>query len=151
MNNKEKLSIVKTNYAINGTTTYCEITFKFRAIPFIVASFKNHKATNALQSNAIPDIGIGKKKNTIKVGEATFKVKGVAKCNPNDTYDETLGKRIAFSKAFITGHKKFWHIIDMCYEALITKSTEMRQNGSTEMDIIKREIEHLNKLTHGEH
>ena len=40
MNNKEKLSIVKTKYAINGTTTYCEITFKFRAMPFIVASFK---------------------------------------------------------------------------------------------------------------
>ena len=37
--NKEKLSIVKTKYAINGTTTYCEITFKFRAMPFIVASF----------------------------------------------------------------------------------------------------------------
>ena len=36
--NKEKLSIVKTKYAINGTTTYCEITFKFRAMPFIVAS-----------------------------------------------------------------------------------------------------------------
>ena len=151
MNNKEKLSIVKTNYVINGTTTYCEITFKFRAIPFIVASFKNHKATNALQSNAIPDIGLGKKKNTIKVGEATFKVKGVAKCNPNDTYDETLGKRIAFSRAFITGHKKFKHIIDMCYNALITKSAEMRQNCSTEIDIINREIEHLDKLAHGEH
>ena len=151
MNNKEKLSIVKTNYVINGTTTYCEITFKFRAIPFIVASFKNHKATNALQSNAIPDIGLGKKKNTIKVGEATFKVKGVAKCNPNDTYDETLGKRIAFSKAFITGHKKFKHIIDMCCEALIAKSAEMRQNCNTEMDIINIELVHLDKLTHGEH
>ena len=151
MNNKEKLSIVKTNYVINGTTTYCEITFKFRAMPFIVASFKNHQATNALQSNAIPDIGLGKKKNTIKVGEATFKVKGVAKCNPNDTYDETLGKRIAFSKAFITGHKKFKFIADMCHEALEDKVTEMGIIWSTEGSIISREIEHLNKLTHGEH
>ena len=149
--NKEKLSIVKTNYVINGTTTYCEITFKFRAIPFIVASFKNHKATNALQSNAIPDIGLGKKKNTIKVGEATFKVKGVAKCNPNDTYDETLGKRIAFSKAFITGHKKFKHITDMCYKALVDKGCDMSTTYNSENDIIVREIEHLNELTHGEH
>ena len=148
--NKEKLSIVKTNYVINGTTTYCEITFKFRAMPFIVASFKNHKALTALKSNTIPNVELVEN-HTIKVGEAIFKVKGVAKCNPNDTYDETLGKRIAFSKAFITGHKKFWHIIDMCCEALITKSAEMRQNGITEMDIIKREIEHLDKLTHGEH
>ena len=149
--NKEKLSIVKTKYAINGTTTYCEITFKFRLRPFVVAAFRNHKALTALKSNVTPNVELIEKNKTIKVGEAIFKVKGVAKCNPNDTYDETLGKRIAFSKAFITGHKKFWRIIDMCYEALITKSTEMRQNGSTEIDILNREIEHLDKLAHGEH
>ena len=148
--NKEKLSIVKTNYVINGTTTYCEITFKFRAMPFMIAAFKNHRATTALKSNTMPNVELVEN-HTIKVGEATFKVLGVAKCNPNDTYDETLGKRIAFSRAFITGHKKFWHIIDMCYEALIAKSAEMSQNRNTEMDIIKREIDHLNKLTHGEH
>ena len=54
--NKEKLSIVKTNYVINGTTTYCEITFKFRAMPFIVAAFKNHQATTALKSNVTPNV-----------------------------------------------------------------------------------------------
>ena len=149
--NKEKLSIVKTNYVINGTTTYCEITFKFRAMPFIVAAFKNHQATTALKSNVTPNVELIKKNKTIKVGEAIFKVKGVAKCNPNDTYDETLGKRIAFSKAFITGHKKFRFIADMCLEALEDKVTEMGIIWSTEGSIISREIEHLNKLTHGEH
>ena len=148
--NKEKLSIVKTNYVINGTTTYCEITFKFRAMPFIVASFKNHKATTALKSNVTPNVELIKS-NTLKVGEAIFKVKGVAKCNPNDTYDETLGKRIAFSKAFITGHKKFRFIINSCHTALINKSMEMSVNSAYEEDIIEREIDHLNKLTHGEH
>ena len=148
--NKEKLSIVKTKYAINGTTTYCEITFKFRAMPFIVAAFKNHQATTALKSNVTPNIELIKN-NTVKVGEAVFKVKGVAKCNPNDTYDETLGKRIAFSKAFITGHKKFKHIINMCYEALTCKKMEMDSNYYNEIKIIDREIDHLNKLTHGEH
>ena len=148
--NKEKLSIVKTNYVINGTTTYCEITFKFRAMPFIVAAFKNHQATTALKSNVTPNIELIKS-NTVKVGEAVFKVKGVAKCNPNDTYDETLGKRIAFSRAFITGHKKFKFIADMCHEALEDKVTEMGIIWSTEGSIISREIEHLNKLTHGEH
>ena len=149
--NKEKLSIVKTNYVINGTTTYCEITFKFRAMPFMVAAFRNHKATTALGSNVTPNVEIIKKNKTIKVGKAIFKVKGVAKCNPNDTYDETLGKRIAFSKAFITGHKKFKFIADMCHEALEDKVTEMGIIWSTEGSIISREIEHLNKLTHGEH
>ena len=148
--NKEKLSIVKTKYAINGTTTYCEITFKFRAMPFIVAAFKNHQATTALKSNVTPNIELIKS-NTVKVGEAVFKVKGVAKCNPNDTYDETLGKRIAFSKAFITGHKKFKFITNMCVEALGVKLMEMRFIGNTESDIIDRELAHLNKLTHGEH
>ena len=150
MNNKEKLSIVKTNYAINGTTTYCEITFKFRAMPFIVASFRNHQATAALKSNVTPNVELVKN-STIKVGEAIFKVKGVAKCNPNDTYDETLGKRIAFSKAFITGHKKFKHIIDMCYKALVDKGCDMSTIYNSEKDIIVRELEHLGKLTHGEH
>ena len=148
--NKEKLSIVKTKYAINGTTTYCEITFKFRAMPFIVAAFKNHQATTALKSNVTPNIELIKS-NTVKVGEAVFKVKGVAKCSPNDTYDETLGKRIAFSKAFIIGHKKFKFIINSCRTAIINKSVEMSFNHKWEEDIIEREIEHLNKLTHGEH
>ena len=149
--NKEKLSIVKTNYVINGTTTYCEITFKFRAMPFIVASFKNHQATTALKSNVTPNIELIENKKAIKVGEAIFKVKGVAKCSPNDTYDETLGKRIAFSKAFITGHKKFKHIIDMCHEALMIKSAEMSNIYTIEREIVDREIVHLEELTHGEH
>ena len=147
---KEKLSIVKTKYAINGTTTYCEITFKFRAMPFIVAAFKNHQATTALKSNVTPNIELIKS-NTVKIGEAVFKVKGVAKCNPNDTYDETLGKRIAFSKAFITGHKKFKHIIDMCHDALMIKSAEMSNIYTKEREIVDREIVHLEELTHGEH
>ena len=149
--NKEKLSIVKTNYVINGTTTYCEITFKFRLRPFVVAAFRNHKALTALKSNVTPNVELIEKNKTIKVGEAIFKVLGVAKCNPNDTYDETLGKRIAFSRAFITGHKKFKFIADMCHEALEDKVTEMGIIWSTEGSIISREIEHLNKLTHGEH
>ena len=137
--NKEKLSIVKTKYAINGTTTYCEITFKFRAMSFIIASFRDHAATSALISNSIPDT------------ELIIKTLGVAKCNPNDTYDETLGKRIAFSKAFITGHKKFKFIIDMCHDALLRKSGEMGAMYTLEKEIIDRELVHLDKLTHGEH
>ena len=139
MNNKEKLSIVKTKYAINGTTTYCEITFKFRPMPFIVASLRDHAATSALRSNSIPDT------------ELIIKTLGVAKCNPSDTYDETLGKRIAFSKAFITGHKKFKFIIDMCHDALLRKSGEMSAMYTIEKEIIDRELVHLDKLTHGEH
>ena len=149
--NKEKLSIVKTNYVINGTTTYCEITFKFRLRPFVVAAFRNHKALTALKSNVTPNVELIKKNKTIKVGEAIFKVKGVAKCNPNDIYDETLGKRIAFSKAFITGHKKFKHIIDMCHDALMVKSAEMSNIYTIEREIVDREIVHLEELTHGEH
>lgn len=149
--NKEKLSIVKTNYVINGTTTYCEITFKFKAMPFVVAAFRNHKALTALKSNVTPNVELIEKNKAIKVGEAIFKVKGVAKCNLNDTYDETLGKRIAFSKAFITGHKKFKHIIDMCYKALVDKGCDMSTTYNSENDIIVRELEHLDKLTHGEH
>ena len=137
--NKEKLSIVKTKYAINGTTTYCEITFKFRPMPFIVASLRDHAATSALRSNSIPDT------------ELIIKTLGVAKCNPNDTYDETLGKRIAFSKAFITGHKKFKHIIDMCHDALMVKSAEMSNIYTIEREIVDRELVHLDELTHGEH
>ena len=148
--NKEKLSIVKTNYVINGTTTYCEITFKFRMRPFVVAAFRNHKATTALKSNVTPNVELIKN-NAIKVGEAMFKVKGVAKCNPNDTYDETLGKRIAFSRAFITGHKKFKHIIDICHDALMVKQAEMSNIYSIEREIVDRELVHLNELTHGEH
>ena len=148
--NKEKLSIVKTNYVVNGTTTYCEITFKFRAMPFMIAAFKNHKATTALKSNTMPNVELVEN-HTVKVGEAMFKVKSAAKCNPNDTYDEALGKRIAFSKAFITGHKKFKHITNMCHDALMIKAAEMGSDYLTEEEIVDKELVHLNKLTHGEH
>ena len=39
----------------------------------------------------------------------------------------------------------------MRHDALMVKSAEMRQNCSTEIDILNREIEHLDKLAHGEH
>ena len=125
-------------------------------MPFVVAAFRNHKALTALKSNVTPNVELIEKNKTIKVREVIFKVKGVAKCNPNDTYDETLGKRIAFSKAFITGHKKFRFIINSCHTALINKSMEMSVNSAYEEDIIEREIVdrelvHLDELTHGEH
>ena len=148
--NKEKLSIVETKYAINDTTTYCEITFKFRVRPFVVAAFRNHGAITALKSNVTPNVELIKN-NTIKVGEAMFKVKGVAKCNPNDTYDENLGKRIAFSKTFITGHKKYKFIINMCREALLDKILETDSNYKREKNIIKRETRHLAELKYGKH
>lgn len=148
--NKEKLSIVKTEYDIEGTTIYCKITFKFRAMPFIVAAFRNHCASTALKNDIVPSVNLISD-YTIKKSDGIFTVEGVAKCNPNDTYDETLGKRIAFSKAFITGHKKFKHIIDMCHDALMIKAAEMSNIYTIEREIVDREIVHLDELTHGEH
>ena len=39
----------------------------------------------------------------------------------------------------------------MCYKALVDKGCDMSTIYNSENDIIVRELEHLDKLTHGEH
>ena len=145
--NTFRLTVKKVDYIVNENKVICNVEFTFRSMPFVVAAIGNHIATTTLKSNSLPnDTMVNKKGQTLSI-----KAKGVATCSPNDKFDEALGKRIAFSKAFITGHKKFRFIINSCHTALINKSMEMSVNSAYEDDIVIRELVHLNKLTHGEH
>lgn len=75
-----------------------------------------------------------------------FKSVGVAKCDPKDEFDITLGKRIAESKAKRNAYKRYINII-RSFEKDLSKSIDiMRYNKSVMLDYIKKEEEHYKTL-----
>ncbi len=75
-----------------------------------------------------------------------FKSVGVAKCDPKDEFDITLGKRIAESKAKRNAYKRYINII-RGFEKDLSKSMDiMRYNKAVMLDYIKKEEEHYKTL-----
>lgn len=75
-----------------------------------------------------------------------FKSVGMAKCDPKDEFDITLGKRIAESKAKRNAYKSYINIIKG-FEKDLSKSIDiMRYNKSVMLDYIKKEEEHYKTL-----
>lgn len=140
--NTFRLTVKKVDYIVNENKVICNVEFTFRSMPFVVAVIGNHMATTTLKSNSLPnDTMVNKKGQTLSI-----KAKGVATCSPNDKFDETLGKRIAYSKTIIEGYKKYYQIIDTAHEALWVKKIHMMDNKCRVAEIIQREIAHLNEL-----
>ena len=140
--NTFRLTVKKVDYIVNENKVICNVEFTFRSMPFVVAAIGNHMATTTLKSNSLPnDTMVNKKGQTLSI-----KAKGVATCSPNDKFDETLGKRIAYSKAIVEGYKKYYQIIDAAHEALWVKKIDMLDNRCRIATIIDREKYHLNEL-----
>lgn len=75
-----------------------------------------------------------------------FEAVGVAKCNPEDKFDEKLGKRLAESKAKRNAYKKYVNILNNILSGL-TKATGLVEfNKSVMFDYIEREEEHYKEL-----
>ena len=68
-------------------------------------------------------------------------VKGVAKCNPNDTFDAIKGSRIAEGRA----KKAMFDKLHYSAQQLSYKISEELGNRRYQS---RREVEHLNKLIH---
>ena len=140
--NTFRLTVKKVDYIINENKVICNVEFTFRSMPFVVAAIGNHMATTTLRSNSLPNATmVNKKGQTLSI-----KAKGVATCSPNDKFDETLGKRIAYSKAVVEGYKKYYQIIDTAHEALYVKKIHMLDIRCRVLSIIDREKHHLDEL-----
>ena len=142
--NTFRLTVKKVDYIVNENKVICNVEFTFRHLPFVVAALGNHRAMTVLKNN----IALDKKKKPIIIERqySIIKAKGVATCSPNDKFDETLGKRIAYSKAIVEGYKKYHQIIDAAHEALWIKKIDMLDNRCRIATIINREKYHLNEL-----
>ena len=66
-------------------------------------------------------------------------VKGVAKCNPDDTFDETLGQRIAEGRA---KRAMFLKLSDSAYDLQRLLSEETYKNYKR----VERETKHIQEL-----
>ena len=140
--NTFRLTVKKVNYIVNENKVICNVEFTFRSMPFVLAAIGNHMATTTLKSNSLPNgTMVNKKGQTLSI-----KAKGIATCSPNDKFDETLGKRIAYSKAIIEGYRKYLQIIDTAHEALWVKKIDMLDNSCRIARIIEGEKVHLEEL-----
>lgn len=73
-----------------------------------------------------------------------FTVVGKSKCHDSDEFDETLGKRIAESRAkikmFKTGHmlwKRYWHALSLLVSGCIKKAVACRDEHRVECNHLK--------------
>lgn len=66
-------------------------------------------------------------------------VKGIAKCNPDDTFDETLGQRIAEGRA----KRAMFQRLD---ESAWNKSNELAQQSDIQARRARRETRHIQEL-----
>lgn len=140
--NTFRLTVKKVDYIVNENKVICNVEFTFRSFPFIVAAVENHRATTMIRGNAKPnDSAVSKRGQSLSIY-----AKGIATCSPNDKFDETLGKRIAYSKATIEGYKKYYQIIDTAHEALWVKKLDVLDNRCRVLSIIDREKHHLDEL-----
>lgn len=140
--NTFKLTVKKVDYIVNENKVICNVEFTFRSLPFMVAAVGDHKATTTIKSNAKPNESV-----VCKRGQSlSINAKGIATCSPNDTFNEELGKRIAYSKAVVEGYKKYYQILNTATEALRTKLIDMADNRNRVNDISVREMNHLEKL-----
>ena len=141
--NRVKLTVETVKYEKVNNTTVCNITFSFKANSIILAAMKDHKALNVLHDNSwfMP-----KSKNTDFFIRRNIEAKGVATCHEKDKFDKKIGRKIAYSKAFLEGYRKFHHIIDASIEALVNKHMDLSHTRDNLEAIINDEKSYLDKL-----
>lgn len=76
-----------------------------------------------------------------------FVVKGVARCNSQDTFNETIGKRIAESRAKKQAYAIATRVFNYCAQILENKAMEFKALAGNNSIVAHREEEHIKELT----
>lgn len=103
-----------------------------------------------LKNNAYSNIPANWDKNVESVFKNNsypeFTVRAVAKAHPDDTFDETKGKRIAKSKANIKVYHKIRRCLNEMHSAILSMQISLTEHYKDLTILMKTEIEHLNNL-----
>lgn len=75
-----------------------------------------------------------------------FVAKGVARCNPQDTFDETIGKRIAESRAKKQAYSIATRVFNYCAEILKGKMADFKFLAENNSIVANREKDHIREL-----
>ena len=140
--NRVKLTVETVKYEKVNNTTVCNITFSFNAIPIVSAIMKDHHAKCVFEDNTYYDSNLENNNYT----RAFIEAKGVATCHEKDKFDKKIGRKIAYSKAFLEGYRKFHHIINASIEALVNKHMDLSYTRDNLEAIINDEKSYLDKL-----
>ena len=140
--NRVKLTVETVKYEKVNNTTGCNITFSFNAIPILSAIMKDHHAKCVFEDNTYYDSNL-ENNNYMR---AFIEAKGVATCHEKDKFDKKTGRKIAYSKAFLEGYRKFHRIIDASIEALVNKHIDLSHTRDNLEAIINDEKSYLDKL-----
>ena len=140
--NRVKLTVETVKYEKVNNTTVCNITFSFNAIPIVSAIMKDHHAKCVFEDNTYYDSNL-ENNNYMR---AFIEARGVATCHEKDKFDKKIGRKIAYSKAFLEGYRKFHHIIDASIEALVNKHIDLSHTRDNLEAIINDEKSYLDKL-----
>lgn len=134
-----KLSLEHTGYeVVNNKVTICKCIFRVPAnlIQFTYGTQFSKQALGIVEGVV----------STRTDSYFTLYSEGYTYCHSTDTFNEKIGKSIAFARAFISAHKKFRAILDMAKAALDLKQYKVCNNLWRECCIIKNEVKYLNSL-----
>lgn len=138
MKTKVKFINIDTNYSENVT----KVTL------FAVPTNKYYDYLNVEQINSVEELLTDFGHNgTIYRG---FVVTGIAKCAPEDTFDRTVGYRIAESRAKIKLYKKAYKFSHKCSDYATENRFKFAEIYNRNRREFVKERKHLNTLLDGQ-
>lgn len=79
--------------------------------------------------------------------DGQFTVRAKARCNASDTFDETVGKRIAESRAKAKMFNIAWKVWRECEDALVDMAQECQKTSQACVTAMDIELNHVLELT----
>ena len=79
--------------------------------------------------------------------DGQFTVRAKARCNASDTFDETVGKRIAESRAKVKMFNTAWKVYRECEDALVDLAQECQKSSQACVAAMNIEDNHVLELT----
>ena len=141
-----KLSYSTPDYKIEGNKVICTINFYFKKeIIRELLSLENKKLLNFLSDNLnitlsdIFNIALDNYYSNNRNPYFNFIIVREAKCHPNDSFNEKLGKQIAKAKCLIAANKRFKTLLKIVSEYYYEKYKYYNVNS------LKREYTYNNK------
>lgn len=145
-----KLSYSTPDYKIEGNKVICTIHFYFKKeIIRELLLLRNKKLLNVLSNNF--NIVLDNVFNTSLYNNYypyfNFIMVREAKCHPNDSFDEKLGKQIAKAKCLIAANKRFETVLKIVSEYYYEQYKYYNVNFLRRETIYQNKKDYFKKLT----
>lgn len=120
MRARTKVNVISTKYVQRNNITVCIIKFRLNCFNSVLNLKDLHKIAKKWTNTS-----------NYRIFEHIFEVKGISKCLEGDAFDETLGKRIAESRAKVKMYRMaeaIYKDVADCIEEYLTYYEELSSN-----------------------